>query len=97
MRLMQLLQLMQTQLTILARIYASTSKCHPEFIRIILSSFCHPERSEGSLATGTEILRFAQDDKRKHTNLKFHLAYEKCVLQVMQLMQTLQTPLNLKA
>ncbi len=24
---------------------------------------CHPERSEGSVSMGTEILRFAQDDK----------------------------------
>ncbi len=25
---------------------------------------CHPERSEGSVAIGSEILRFAQDDMR---------------------------------
>jgi|GraSoi2013_100cm_1033763.scaffolds.fasta_scaffold03337_3 hypothetical protein len=25
---------------------------------------CHPERSEGSVAIGSEILRCAQDDKR---------------------------------
>ncbi len=32
----------------------------------------------------------------QHTNLKFHLAREKCLLQLMQLMQTLQTPLDLE-
>ncbi|MDR1807705.1 MAG: condensation domain-containing protein, partial [Propionibacteriaceae bacterium] len=31
--------------------------CHPE------PPLCHPERSEGSLPTKTEILRFAQDDR----------------------------------
>jgi hypothetical protein len=25
--------------------------------------FCHPERSEGSLSMGTEMLRFAQHDR----------------------------------
>ncbi len=32
----------------------------------------------------------------QHTNPKFQLTYEKCLLQLMQLMQTLQTPLDLE-
>src|SRR6266566_409352 len=40
--------------------------CHPERRCTSLTCVnytCHPERSEGSIALGTEILRFTQDDK----------------------------------
>ncbi len=39
-------------------------------LRLSFLSTCHPEQSEGSYAMGSEILRFAQDDKGADSSLQ---------------------------
>ncbi len=49
--------------TLLIRIPEHPPMADNEFYQATSVIVCHPERSEGSVSMGTEILRFAQDDK----------------------------------